>query len=71
MNIIQELMYKTGCGFIDAREALEKCDNNIDVACEYLLLKGQALARYKKVNGERRPWQEEDYIEAAKSIMSV
>lgn len=66
MNIIQELMYKTGCGFYNAREALEKCDNNISIAYEYLRLKGQPLARYKNIDGNRVPWQDQDYIDAAK-----
>ena len=65
MEMIKKLKERTGCSLSDCKKALELC-NDMNVAYEYLRLRGQALARYKIVNGKKIPWQTEDYLEAAK-----
>lgn len=65
MEMIKKLRERTGCSLNDCKKALELC-NDMNVAYEYLRLRGQALARYKIVNGKKIPWQTEDYLEAAK-----
>lgn len=65
MEMIKKLKERTGCSLNDCKKALEFC-NDMNVAYEYLRLRGQALARYKIVNGKKIPWQTEDYLEAAK-----
>ena len=49
-------------------EALKKVDWNIDAAKCYLLMRGDATARYKYVDGLRTyqiPWTDQDYIDYA------
>ena len=65
MEMIKKLRERTGCSLNDCKKALALCEN-IDIAYEYLRLKGQALARYKMVAGKKIPWQDKDYLEAAK-----
>jgi translation elongation factor EF-Ts len=66
MEMIKKLRERTGRSLNDCNKALELCNNDINVAYEYLRLREQALARYKIVNGKKIPWQTEDYLEAAK-----
>ena len=53
MNNIKILSEKTGCGVITAKKTMDICKNDIDVAFEFLKLKGHALARYKIINNKK------------------
>ena len=46
MNNIKILSEKTGCGVIVAKKAMDICRYDIEIAFEFLKLKGQAVARY-------------------------
>lgn len=61
---MKKLRELTGCSMIQCKMALEKC-SSLEVAKEYLYLKGQALYRSKIVNGVKTQWQDVDYIKYA------
>ena len=69
MNNIKILSEKTGCGVITAKKTMDICKNDIDVAFEFLKLKGHAVARYKIINNKKIPWDNVDYyMEARKRV---
>ena len=47
VNLIKDLRNKTGAGFLDCKNALSECDNNLDNAIELLRKKGLAKASKK------------------------
>ncbi len=64
-NKIQELRERSGSGMMICNKAIELCQGNVNVAYEFVKLKGQAVCR-RKANGER--WTDEDYLSEAKKI---
>ena len=65
---IKFLRDKTGCGIVSAKKVIELCENK-EIAFEFMRLKGQAVARYKYVEGKKVPWDNIDYyIEAKKRV---
>ena len=69
MNNIKILSEKTGCGVIVAKKAMDICRYDIEIAFEFLKLKGQAVARYKNIDGRKIPWDNVDYyMEARKRV---
>ena len=66
-QLTQELRKKTGIGMIDCKNAIIRCEGDVDVAEEYLSLKSSPVSRYKLVNGQKIPWTDKDFIEEAKS----
>ena len=71
MGKIEDIKYirsKLGCGLADAKNAIELYQDR-NIAIEFLKLKGQAVARYRKVDHIKEPWTNLDYyIEAKKRI---
>lgn len=68
MNKIEDIKYLkevTGCSILQSKNAIEICLNR-EIAVEFLKLKWQAVARYKKVNNKKIPWNDFDYYEEAK-----
>lgn len=65
---INELRRLTGASLSDCQKAL-KLTGDIPIAEEYIRLSGQAVARYRKVNGEKIPFSEKDYVELAKKSL--
>jgi len=66
MNNIKILSEKTGCGVIAAKKAMDICKYDIEIAFEFIRLKGQAFARYKYIDGRKIPWDNIDYYMEAK-----
>ena len=65
---IKFLRDRLGCGVASAKKVLELCENK-EIAFEFIRLKGQAVARYKYVEGKKVPWDNIDYyIEAKKRV---
>lgn len=65
---IKFLRDKTGCGIASAKKVMELCKNK-EIALEFIRLKGQALARYKYIDGRKIPWDNIDYyMEARKRV---
>ena len=62
---IKFLRDKTGCGIASAKKAIDLCKNR-KIAFEFIRLKGQALARYKYIDGRKVPWDNIDYYMEAK-----
>lgn len=62
---IKFLRDKTGCGITSARMAIDLCGNK-EIAFEFMRLKGQAVARYKNIDGRKIPWDNIDYYMEAK-----
>ena len=62
---IKFLRDKTGCGIVSAKKAIDLCKNR-KIAFEFIRLKGQALARYKYIDGRKVPWDNIDYYMEAK-----
>ena len=54
-----------GFGLQESKIALEKCNNDVNSAKNYLLLKGDAVCRYKIVRGKKIRWTDEDFIKYA------
>lgn len=69
MNNIKILNEKTGCGVITAKKTMDICKNDIEIAFEFLKLKGHALARYKIIDNKKIPWDNIDYYMEAKRIV--
>ena len=69
MNNIKILSEKTGCGVIVAKKTMDICKNDIEIAFEFLRLKGHAVARYKKIDDRKIPWDNIDYYMEAKRIV--
>lgn len=68
LKIIEDIKFlrdKTGCGIASAKKAMELCKNK-EIAFEFIRLKGQAIARYKKIDGRKIPWDNIDYYMEAK-----
>lgn len=68
MSKIEDIKYLrdiTGCGIAQGKKAIEICGDR-EIAVEFLKLHGQALARYKKVNNKKIPWDNFDYYKEAK-----
>ena len=63
---IKEVRNASGCGFDDAKHALILLDNDVEGAVEFLRIIGQAVSRYKRVDGINCPWNVEDYVRVAK-----
>ena len=66
-QLTQELRKKTGLGMNDCKNAIIRCEGDINVAEEYLSLKSSPVSRYKLINGQKIPWTDKDFIEEAKS----
>jgi len=65
---IKLLRDRLGCGVVSAKKVIELCENK-EIAFEFMRLKGQAVARYKYVEGKKVPWDNIDYyIEAKKRV---
>ena len=69
MNNIKILSEKTGCGVITAKRTMDICNYDIEIAFEFLRLKGQAVARYKIIDNRKIPWDNIDYYMEAKRIV--
>lgn len=69
LNIIKRLKEDINCPLIVAKKALELCDDNYDVAKEFIRYKYSGVARYKIVNGKKVPFADEDYVAWAKKGM--
>lgn len=69
MNNIKILSEKTGCGVITAKKTMDICKNDIEIAFEFLKLKSHAVARYKKIDDRKIPWDNIDYYMEAKRIV--
>lgn len=65
--MLNKLRQETGCSIIDCKNALMLC-GDYKTAYEYLRLTSQAVARYKSENGILRPWNKNDYLEAARKL---
>lgn len=48
---------------------MDICNYDIEIAFEFLRLKGQAVARYKIINNKKIPWNNIDYYMEAKRIV--
>ena len=65
---IKFLRDRLECGIASAKKVIELCENK-EIAFEFIRLKGQAVARYKYVEGKKVPWDNIDYyIEAKKRV---
>lgn len=60
-----QLREKTGCGIGSCSRALIDCNMDIKWAEEYLRVLSQPVARYKIVNGDRRAFEKQDYLDLA------
>lgn len=69
MNNIKILSEKTGCGVMTAKKTMDICKNDIEIAFEFLKLKSHAVARYKKIDDKKIPWDNIDYYMEAKRIV--
>lgn len=68
MSKIEDIKYlrdMTGCGIAQGKKAIEICKDR-EIAIEFLKLRGQALARYKKIDNKKIPWDNFDYYKEAK-----
>lgn len=65
---IKFLKEKTGCGIEAARQAMILCKNR-EIAFEFLKLKSHAVARYKKIDDRKIPWDNIDYYMEARRIV--
>ena len=68
LKIIEDIKFlrdRTGCRIASAKKAMELCKNK-EIAFEFIRLKGQAVARYKKIDGRKIPWDNIDYYMEAK-----
>lgn len=54
-----------GFGLQESKMALDKCQNKLDAAKTYLIMKSQAVCRYKKVRGKKVRWSDEDFVKYA------
>lgn len=68
-DLIANLKNQTGCSLMDCKKALILCDNNIDIAYVYLMLKFSGVKRYKVVDGIKKSWTDTDYLQKAKKQM--
>lgn len=63
----KDLRNRTGIGLASCNEALKLCDQDQDLAYEFLKVKSQAVSRYKKdENNQRIPYTDKDYLELAR-----
>lgn len=63
---IREVHNRTGCGICTAEKTLTLCGDDVNVAVEFIRLRGQAVARYKIISGKKIPWNNDDYLKEAK-----
>lgn len=64
--LVKQLREETGIGLHQAKETLELCDYDVDIAKEYTRLSGNAVKRYKMLDGEKIPFTKEDYVVLAR-----
>lgn len=65
---IKELSLNTGLNLFICKKAFELCNNDENVAYEYLRLKSQPVVRCKFVKSKKVRWSEEDYLKEAKRL---
>lgn len=64
-NVKIRYLNALGFGRSEVTEALKKVDWNIQAAKCYLLMRGDATARYKQTDTGKVLWTDQDYIDYA------
>ena len=54
MEQIKDLRFRTGCGIVDCKEALQEADDDMDQAIILLRKKGKAQAEKKSIKRDTR-----------------